>query len=330
MAPLADMLIHMRRVCQFWGAVTALLAIAGCEQHDERAFMTGVLTWPQIELRAPASETITEIMAAESSTIQAGEVVLQLDDQRMLAVLRQAEAQRDRSQSLLTDLLAGAREEELDAARAEIVGIESQLALDTKELTRIVKLRSEGQLSVADLDRAQAKRRNAEAQLQAARARLALLQAGSRQGQIHAARQARAAAEEQVEQARIAWAELTIRAPVTGYLDDLLVYEGDRPRTGETLAVLLTGERPFAQIYIPERELARIAVGQRVELTIDGLDERLAGHVRWISREAVFTPYYALTQHDRGHLSFVAEIDLESSADALLPPAGIPVEARFP
>ena len=49
--------------------------------------------------------------------------------------------------------------------------------------------------------------------------------------------------------------------------------------------------------------------------------------IRWISSEAAFTPYFALTQHDRSRLSYLAEIDLTDGGDL---PAGIPVEARFP
>jgi len=50
--------------------------------------------------------------------------------------------------------------------------------------------------------------------------------------------------------------------------------------------------------------------------------------VRTLAHDAAFTPYYALTQHDRGRLSYLAEVDLEgANLDAL--PTGVPVEVRF-
>jgi HlyD family secretion protein len=60
---------------------------------------------------------------------------------------------------------------------------------------------------------------------------------------------------------------------------------------------------------------------------VDGHEKDYPGHVRWISSEAAFTPYYALTQHDRSRLAYLAEIDL---VDGIILPAGVPAEVRFP
>jgi HlyD family secretion protein len=47
-----------------------------------------------------------------------------------------------------------------------------------------------------------------------------------------------------------------------------------------------------------------------------------------VSGEETFTPFFALTEKDRGRLAYVAELDLtEARAHDL--PTGIPAEARF-
>jgi HlyD family secretion protein len=51
----------------------------------------------------------------------------------------------------------------------------------------------------------------------------------------------------------------------------------------------------------------------------------LNGTVRFVAGEASFTPYYALTQRDRGRLSYVAEVDLTDAAAQALP-VGVPLE----
>jgi HlyD family secretion protein len=61
---------------------------------------------------------------------------------------------------------------------------------------------------------------------------------------------------------------------------------------------------------------------------IDGIEGALAARVRSVSQDATYTPYYALTQHDRGRLSYVAELDLTDDAARALP-SGLPVEAEF-
>ncbi|MEM9209309.1 MAG: hypothetical protein AAGA61_08675, partial [Pseudomonadota bacterium] len=67
--------------------------------------------------------------------------------------------------------------------------------------------------------------------------------------------------------------------------------------------------------------------GTRARVYIDGQDEPLDGRVRWVASEAAFTPYFALTEHDRGRLSFLAKIDIDITGARL--PDGVPVEIEL-
>ena len=72
----------------------------------------------------------------------------------------------------------------------------------------------------------------------------------------------------------------------------------------------------------------RIRVGSRARVRIAGREGELAARVRWVAHDAAFTPYFALTQHDRGRLSYLAEVDIEG-ADSVELPTGVPVEVEF-
>ncbi|MBT8100556.1 MAG: hypothetical protein KJO82_12435, partial [Gammaproteobacteria bacterium] len=67
--------------------------------------------------------------------------------------------------------------------------------------------------------------------------------------------------------------------------------------------------------------------GQRALIRVDGMANTIDGTVRWVSSDAAFTPYFALTERDRGRLSFVAKIDLDVDGDRL--PDGVPVDVEF-
>jgi HlyD family secretion protein len=60
---------------------------------------------------------------------------------------------------------------------------------------------------------------------------------------------------------------------------------------------------------------------------IDGSSKTLTGTVRWVSADASFTPYFALTEHDRARLSYLAEIDVPAASSL---PSGVPLEVDFP
>jgi HlyD family secretion protein len=73
---------------------------------------------------------------------------------------------------------------------------------------------------------------------------------------------------------------------------------------------------------------ARVQQGSEATVYIDGLSEPFPGRVRMISNEAIFTPYYSLTERDRSRLSYVAEVSLTDTGSNRLP-SGIPVRVEF-
>jgi HlyD family secretion protein len=67
--------------------------------------------------------------------------------------------------------------------------------------------------------------------------------------------------------------------------------------------------------------------GTEARVFVDGLEDSLTGRVRWVASESAFTPYFALTERDRGRLSFTAKVDILDAAERL--PDGVPVEVEL-
>jgi HlyD family secretion protein len=130
-----------------------------------------------------------------------------------------------------------------------------------------------------------------------------------------------AKAEEQ--KARLVIDRLSIRASHAGRVDSLPFEVGELPPVGSVLAVLLVGDAPYARLYVPESLRSHVAVGDGVQVEVDGRDSDYQGKVRRIASDASFTPFYALSQHDRSKLVYVAEVTLSNAADL---PSGLPVE----
>ena len=120
---------------------------------------------------------------------------------------------------------------------------------------------------------------------------------------------------------------LKIYAPVNGMLDKNLFQLGERPKVGTTAAVILDSSRTYARIYVPAPLRVSVQPGEKLNVRIDGDDRSITGTVRWVSADASFTPYFALTEHDRSRLSYLAEVDVP---DASSLPSGVPLEVDFP
>ena len=167
----------------------------------------------------------------------------------------------------------------------------------------------------ANIDRANANLR---------RAQLEELLAGTTIEELEQAEQAVAQAEARRDAASIDVERHEIRAPVDGLFDSRLFEPGERPVPGQPVAVMLGGDQVYARIFVPERLRVRVTPGTAAEIHVDGLDGAVTGRVRWVASEAAFTPYFALTERDRGRLTFLAKVDITEQRERL--PDGVPVE----
>src|SRR5690606_9671528 len=111
--------------------------------------------------------------------------------------------------------------------------------------------------------------------------------------------------------------KLTLVAPRGGRIDSLPYRLGDQAPVGAPLVVMLVGDAPYARLYVPEPIRADVHVGDAVRVYLQGRDTAYPGTVRMIRSEPVFTPYYALTGDDAARLSYLAEIQLDETAQTL-------------
>jgi HlyD family secretion protein len=135
------------------------------------------------------------------------------------------------------------------------------------------------------------------------------------------------AAEAQASAQRVTLDKLDVVAPRAGRIDSLPYRLGDQAPVGAPLAILLVGDAAYARIYVPEPLRARVDVGSRVRVFVEGRQAPVAGTVRMIRSEPSFTPYYALIGDDAARLSYLAEVTLDKDAAKL--PAGLPVRVEF-
>lgn len=306
----------------------ALLVLVVACQPNAAFEIVGTLEWDRIELTADAAEPVVGIDAREGEPVAAGQLIIQLDARRAQAQLDQARALLAQQEARFAELQRGPRDEQITQARAQLAGAEGALASARHELERVRPLVSKQLLSPQDLDKAQAGYDTALAARDAARARLNELENGTTREVLDQARAASAAAAAAVRALEVSLERLAVRAPVAGVIDDLPLEAGERPQAGAVVAVLLAGQAPYARVYLPEPLRTQVHTGSQASVRVDGIEQPFNGHVRRISADPAFTPYYSLTAHDRSRLSYLTEVALEGESARQLP-AGVPLQVTF-
>lgn len=302
------------------------LALFGCSQGREEV-MVGTLERDRIEIKVESSEPIASRHVRDGQQVLTGDLLLRQDPARMQARLDQLAAQRDQTAARLAELQRGPRQEAIRETRARLAAAQAEAVNAQAEFERAQAVFERGLSSEGVRDQAEALWKTSAATEQAIRESLQAQLAGTTVEELDQAGAALAAAEAQLAQARLDLERTELRAPVDGIVDKLLFQVGERPPAGTTVAVLLDDSRVFARFYVPEPLRARIVAGRELKVSVDGVSRQFSGTVRWVSSDASFTPYFALTEHDRSRLSYLAELDLPDAADL---PSGVPLVVSPP
>jgi HlyD family secretion protein len=302
-------------------ALLCVLALGACQpEHDGR--MVGTLERDRVELKVENSEPILAREVHDGQEVAAGDLLLRQDPARLQARLDQAAALRTQVAARLAELQRGPRQEVIRETRARLSAAQAETVNARDEFERARTVFERGLSSEGVRDQAETRWKTAVSAEQAIRESLQAQLAGTTAEELDQAEAALAAAEAQLAQARLDLERTELRAPVDGIVDKLLFQVGERPPAGTTVAVLLDRSRVFARFYVPEPLRARIVPGRELKVAVDGVAREFTGSVRWVSADASFTPYFALTEHDRSRLSYLAELDLPDAADL---PSGVPL-----
>ncbi|MDX1704999.1 HlyD family secretion protein [Pseudidiomarina sp.] len=302
--------------------VVTLTGLYACTPADED-YLVGTLERDRIELIAERSEPVIKLLARKGDRVESGSLLLQLDASRATEQLSELKALRNQRQRRLDELIRGPRQEVIEQTQAQRVVAAAELENATEELNRLKPLVGSNLVSEAEYERAEAAYQAASGRYEATAAELEAVLDGTTIEVLDQARAQLDAAEAAVARQQVMLERLSIEAPRAARVEALPWKHGSQPPAGAVVAVLVAEDLPYARVYIPAEKLSAYSHGQKVTVQISGFGD-YQGQVRWIASEAAFTPYFALTEHDRDRLSYAAEIELRDDRATELP-TGIPV-----
>lgn len=317
----------MKRLTPIFPLLLLAVSVAACDEATNGSRVVGELASDRIELSAQVSESVEAILVEEGQSVAAGTELLRQASGRAQAVLAEAQAGLAQARARLDELVRGPRSEQITAARANLEGATTDLEFREAEYARAREVHAKGLASPEFLDRATANLEAAKANLDLRQAQLAELLTGTTVEELAQAESAVKQAAARRDAAQVELDRHTIVASADGVVDSRLVELGETPSPGQPLIIMLGGEQVYARVFVPEILRVQVSSGTPALVYVDGMQDALDGRVRWVSAESAFTPYYALTERDRGRLSYMAKIDIEGAGKRL--PDGVPVEVEF-
>jgi len=249
----------------------------------------------RIEVAAKVIGKVNWIGVDKGDHVQAGQVIVRLEDDEYQAQLLQAKGQLANLQAKLDEALHGSRPEEIAQALANLNSAKDDLEDAKVSLDRAKKLRQEGLTAQQTVDDAQARYDGAVHKATVLEKTYELAKLGPRQEEIDSLRGQVEQAKGSLAYAQTALANTVIRAPVTGTILEREVekgefvttsFVGDRGAKGYVASLADLNDLEV-ELDIAQNDFAKLHAGQHGTVTTDAFpDRKYDGFIKEISPEA--------------------------------------------
>lgn len=156
-----------------------------------------------------------------------------------------------------------------------------------------------------------------------------LLKKGSTNQAVQAAEADLEQSRAMLDQAELILSRYQVKAPADGTLLVNNVDIGDMVNTGTNVGILSDLSNLWIKVYIQQKNLKNISLGQELDLSIQALDNRtVKGKITYISDQAEFTPKNVETDEAKENTVFKVKINILDNIDRLKP--GMTANAIIP
>ncbi len=249
----------------------ATMPIERVDSFDQVRTFTGVIKAARTsELGFERTGKLITVDVEEGDVVQQGQTLAELDSRNLDAKQRRLQAQRASANARLAELEAGPRKQTIEAARAEVGQMQSDLQLSQANHARNERLFRKNAVSRADFERTQFGTESAMARLEAARQRFNELEAGTRQEKIDAQKAFVAELDAALEDVAVDLEESRLVAPFDGTISKRHLDEGTIVAPGTPLLRIVETSQLEAWIGLPPSIAAKVEVGQQHRLRVDG------------------------------------------------------------
>jgi HlyD family secretion protein len=308
--------------------LAAVVVLAGCHRGPDSTTIvaSGHVEATDVRLSTKVGGRLQTFGVQEGDKIARDQEIAQLETTDARLLLRQARAERDQAAADLRLRLAGSRKEDVAELEAQVAQDGADLAGAERDLSRMQGLLDRGSGTTKARDDAKTRRDVAVERLAARKQSLARVRSGSRPEEIDAARARLASAEARIAQTEQQIADATVKSPVSGVVTEKIAEAGEILQPASGLCVITNLDDAWLTVYVAEADLARLRLGEEVEVkTDDGQTRR--GKITFVASRAEFTPKNVQTRDERVKLVFKVKVGLDNK-DGLFKP-GMPAEARI-
>lgn len=316
-----------------WSAITtiALIVTVALIEHwlkrSEPVILQGTVECTTYRASSKIAGRIAEMNLREGQRVTKGELLYTLSTPELNAKLQQAEAAKSAATALDQKALAGARTQQIEAARDLWQKAQAGRVLSQRTFERVKTLYKQGVVAAQKFDEAEANYQAMVASEAAAKAQYELALDG-------ASKEDKEAAAAQVQQAIGAINEVEsyisdamVYAPVNGEISSIIAEQGELVGSGYPVVSIIDTTDIWAIFNIKETLLPKIKIGSKMAAYVPALGRDIIFEVRYISVQADFATWSATrTQGSFDIRTFAVKAYPMGNAEGLRPGMSVLVD----
>jgi len=314
-----------------WRATAAIAAVAlalpGCSRNDPN-LLTGYAEADLVYVGPTIAGRIAQLSVERGTRVQPGQPLFELERDPEALERAAAAARAEGAAAEARNLRKGKRVDELRAIEQQLAQARAALSVSTSDLTRSEALVKQGFISPYKLDELRAARERDAARVAEVQAQLAVARDAARPDEIAAAEAMQRAAESDLATSVWRVDQTRAAARVAGIVQDVMFRPGEWVPQGAPIVALLPDGALKVRFFVPEPQLARVAVGDTVGVSCDGCPPDMTARVAFVSPQAEYTPPVIYSNESRAKLVFMVEAKPDDATAKALKP-GQPVTVRL-
>ena len=243
--------------------------------QPQRLPLQGQMDAQEVNVSSKVAGRVGQVNVKLGDTVSQGQLLFQLTSPEVDAKVAQATAAAQAADAVAQKAQAGARPEEVRAAKANWQRAQTGAAIAKTTYDRVDNMFAEGVIARQKRDEAEAQWRAAEQQAQAARAQYDMANAGARPEDKNAASAQARQVGAVLTEAQVALAETKIAAPVAGQVSKIQIQPGELAPQGFPVMTLVNLADAWAVLQVREDEMAAFAMGSTHTANVPALKQQL-------------------------------------------------------
>jgi HlyD family secretion protein len=313
-----------------WNSKKVLLLVAffACSNKGEEGKIeaSGTLEAVVVRVAPLVSGQIVRLNVVEGENVSKDDLLALVDDRHIKAQIAQAEAALQAADAGLRLVKKGVRKEDINALQEQVRQAREAYEQAVRERDRAKKLLEQKAIPQKTYEDAETMVAVREAGLRATQELLKKARTGARQEEIEVAMAQRNQAEAALNLLKERLRDYAVYAPISGTVMQKYVEEGEVIGQGQPICALADLSVLELRVYVKEKDLGRIRLGQDVKVFVDAFEDKaFQGKITYVSSQAEFTPKNIQTKEERVKTVYAVKV-MVANKEGLLK-VGMPADA---